>query len=292
MNSKNSKAFTLIELMIVVLLISIVFSVSKESITPYSSMFIYSASIFFTFCVSLFLMWKLIPKENRNISVFNMEIEKWKEAAYPLSVVGGLQLMYSYSDIIILGFFHSNEDVGVYRAVGQLGTLVVFGLSAINQILQPNFAKLYASKDIDKLQKIVTYSSFAIFIFASIPALVFFFFGEFILKFIFGDEFVIGFIPLVILTLGQLANAAFGSVGALLNMTGHEKDAMRGMMYSLGINIFLAFILIPQFGMLGAAISTAASLMVWNIILRYYVKKRLDIESIGFIQLLKQRNLK
>jgi len=237
-------------------------------------------------------MWKLIPKENRNISVFNMEIEKWKEAAYPLSVVGGLQLMYSYSDIIILGFFHSNEDVGVYRAVGQLGTLVVFGLSAINQILQPNFAKLYASKDIDKLQKIVTYSSFAIFIFASIPALVFFFFGEFILKFIFGDEFVIGFIPLVILTLGQLANAAFGSVGALLNMTGHEKDAMRGMMYSLGINIFLAFILIPQFGMLGAAISTAASLMVWNIILRYYVKKRLDIESIGFIQLLKQRNLK
>ena len=103
---------------------------------------------------------------------------------------------------------------------------------------------------------------------------------------------MVGFIPLVILTLGQLANASFGSVGALLNMTGHEKDAMKGMMYSLGVNFVLAFLLIPIYGMVGAATSTAVSLMVWNMILRYYVKKRLNIESIGFIQVIKQRALK
>jgi len=157
-------------------------------------------------------------------------------------------------------------------------------------MLHSHFAKLYISKEMEQLQKLVTQSSLTIFFFAAIPAMIFFFFGEFILRFIFGEEYVLGFMPLVVLTIGKLTNAAFGSVGALLNMTGHEKDAMKGMGYSLVINILLAFILIPQFGMLGAALSTAISLVVWNIILRHYVKKRLDIESIGFIQILKQRN--
>ncbi len=236
-------------------------------------------------------MWKLTPKENRSMSVLKVESNQWKKAAYPLTIVGGLQLMYSYTDILILGLFHENADVGVYRAVGQLGTLVVFGLSAINQMLHPHFSKLYAANELDKLQKIVTYSSLAIFTFAIIPAVVFLFAGEYILRLTFGGDYIVGFIPLAILTMGQLANASFGSVGALLNMTGHEKDAMKGMVYSLGVNFVLAFLLIPTYGMVGAATATAFSLMTWNLILRYYVKKRLNIESIGFIQIIKQRYL-
>jgi len=276
--------------LLVVLLTIVIFS--KESITPYSAMMFYVLSIFIAFCISLFFMWRFTPKENRNLTLFSIEATKWKQAAYPLSIVGGLQLMYSYVDVIILGIFHSNEDVGVYRAVGQLGTLVVFGLTAINQMLHPYFSKLYTKNDIKELQKVVMYSSIAIFTFATIPALAFLLGGEFILKFIFGEEFVLGFVPLAILTLGQLANALFGSVGALLNMTGHEKDAMRGMFYSLFVNIVLAFMLIPPFGIIGASIATAISLLTWNIILHYYVKKRLNIESIGFIQIIKQRNFK
>jgi O-antigen/teichoic acid export membrane protein len=262
-------------------LISAIYLFSDTKITPLMAMGGYLASVFIAFCVSLILMWELTPKENRSTSVLKVESNKWKKAAYPLTIVGGLQLMYSYTDILILGLFHENTDVGVYRAVGQLGTLVVFGLSAINQMLHPHFSKLYAANELDKLQKIVTYSSLAIFTFAIIPAVVFLFSGE----------YIVGFIPLAILTMGQLANASFGSVGALLNMTGHEKDAMKGMMYSLGVNFVLAFLLIPTYGMVGAATATATSLMAWNLILRYYVKKRLNIESIGFIQIIKQRHL-
>ena len=273
-------------------LIFMVFVISFSSkciLTPHTAMLLYTTSVFSALCISFILMWRLIPKNHRNLALFNIEKVKWKKAVYPLTIVGGLQIMYVYIDIIILGFFHSDQEVGIYRVVGQLGTLVVFGLTAINQMLHPYFSKLYATKDMHNLQKIVSYSSLAIFAFATIPALIFLVGGEFILKFIFGDLYVMGFVPLIILTIGQLANATFGSVGALLNMTGHEKDAMRGMFYSLFINVILAFLLIPQYGMVGAAISTAISLVVWNMILHYYVKKRLDIESIGFIQIYKQR---
>lgn len=272
-------------------LISAIYLFSDIKITPLMAMGGYLVSVFIAFCVSLILMWKLTPKENRSMSVLKVESNQWKKAAYPLTIVGGLQLMYSYTDILILGLFHENADVGVYRAVGQLGTLVVFGLSAINQMLHPHFSKLYAANELDKLQKIVTYSSLAIFTFAIIPAVVFLFAGEYILRLTFGGDYIVGFIPLAILTMGQLANASFGSVGALLNMTGHEKDAMKGMVYSLGVNFVLAFLLIPTYGMVGAATATAFSLMTWNLILRYYVKKRLNIESIGFIQIIKQRYL-
>lgn len=264
----------------------------SKSLTPLNAMVLYLAAIVISIFISFAIIWNLTPKEHRDITVYHTERHEWKRAIYPLTVVGGLQLMYSYIDIIILGFFHSNEDVGIYRAVGQLGTLVVFGLSAINQMLHPYFAKLYAANDMGKLQKIVTYSSFVIFAAAFLPSLVFIIFGKFVLGTLFGEVFINGALPLIILTIGQLANATFGSVGALLNMTGHEKDAMRGMFYSLGVNLVLCFILIPLYGMIGAATATAVSLIVWNAILRYYVKKRLNIESIGFIQIVKQRSLR
>jgi len=273
-------------------LIIAIYLFSDITITPFLAMLIYGSSIFIAFIISLILMWKLTPKENRDISVVRIESNKWKKDSYPLTIVGGLQMMYMYTDILILGLFHDNENVGVYRVVGQLGTLVVFGLSAINQMLHPHFSKLYALNELDKLQKIVTYGSLTIFSFAIIPAVIFLFTGEYILKLTFGEDYIIGFIPLAILTIGQLANASFGSVGALLNMTGHEKDAMKGMIYSLSLNFIFALLLIPSYGMIGAATATAISLIAWNIILRYYVKKRLNIESIGFIQIIKQRNFK
>lgn len=260
-----------------------------DNLTPLTAMVAYVISVFIAAIFSFILIWIFTPKHHRNLDLNKIELNKWKQAAYPLTVVGGLQLMYSYIDIIILGLFHENEDVGIYRAVGQLGMLVVFGLSAINQMLHSHFAKLYAENQMKKLQKIVKYSSFAIFAIAAVPSVVFLFAGEFLLEFVFGTEYIAGALPLIILTLGQLANATFGSVGALLNMTGHEKDAMRGMIYSLGINLILSFMLIPNYGMVGAATATAISLLAWNMILRFFVKKRLNIETIGFIQVYKER---
>ena len=84
---------------------------------------------------------------------------------------------------------------------------------------------------------------------------------------------------LCIVAIGQLTNAAFGSVAALLNMTGHEKDTMRGMFIAFVVNVVLNLVLVPEYGMVGAATATAISIFILNAVLRYYVKKRLGIES-------------
>lgn len=264
---------------LVILLMAIVWFFPKNELMPQRAMQLQLISTAVAFLVSSIVLWYLQPRGSQDVRQNSIA---WRRAAFPLSVVAGFQLINIYADIILLGLMRTDEEVGVYRVAVQLAGLVVFGLFAINQVLHPHFAKLHSIGDKEKLQRLVTVSAKIILAFAMPPVLLLVFAGAPILKLLFGEEYMTGACALGILAIGQLSNAAFGSVGALLNMTGHEKDTMRGMMIAAGVNIFLNILLIPTFGMAGAASATAVSLVVWNVVLRSCVRKRLDIESFGW----------
>jgi O-antigen/teichoic acid export membrane protein len=109
--------------------------------------------------------------------------------------------------------------------------------------------------------------------------LVLILFGRWILAAVFGDEYAVGATALAILAAAQLANAAAGSVGQLLSMTGHERDAARGVALSALVNVALNALLIPRWGMNGAAAASAASLITWNVLLAILVHRRLGLHS-------------
>ena len=105
------------------------------------------------------------------------------------------------------------------------------------------------------------------------------------------DEFVLatncaGFIFLgavhEILVTPQLTNLMFGQVGLILNMTGHERDTTRGMAIAAGSNVALNLVLIPLFGMCGAAVATAITVVLWKTILWRSLQKRLAARSSAF----------
>ncbi|MFT2098080.1 flippase [Marinomonas sp. 2405UD66-6] len=228
--------------------------------------------------VSLILS-KLKPKELGFVTKLHYESAVWRKAIIPLAMITGLHLINNYADLIILGVFSLDEEVGIYRAVSQIALLVVFGLQAINQVLHPYFARMYKLNEMQKLQRLVTLSARGILILSLPPALILMFFGGPFMEWVFGYQYESGSLALSILVIGQLINAAFGSVSALLNMTGHEHDTVRGLGISILVNVLLNFLLIPQWGMEGAAIATSTSLVIWNFILHKAVQKRLSIES-------------
>ncbi len=239
-------------------------------------------STLLAFFIGSYILSKLIKKRGMGSAVSIMNQSTWFRTVYPLSLLAGFQVINSYADVLVLGFFRTNEEVGIYRIVAQTVGLITFGLFAINQVMHPQFAKMFASGEFKKLQRLVTSGTRMIFLVAIPPALVFLFWGEGVLGLLFGVEYKIGSIALSILVVGQLVNAAFGSVGALLNMTGHEKDTVKGVMIAALLNVFLNILLVPELGMTGAAISTSCSMIVWNVILRSFVKKRLNIETLGW----------
>src|SRR5262249_24808165 len=102
-------------------------------------------------------------------------------------------------------------------------------------------------------------------------------FGDWLL-FLFGPDFTQGRLALRILCLGQLFNVAVGSMGLqLLTMTGHERDSVLAIGISLMANLVLNSLFIPLWGLEGAAVASASSMVVWDLLIVRAVYRRLGI---------------
>ena len=83
---------------------------------------------------------------------------------------------------------------------------------------------------------------------------------------------------------GQVINVITGSVGYLLNMTGHEKDMRNVVLFSGPLAIVLAFSLTSHFGLMGAAYATAISVATQNLLAVWMVKKRLGFNTLNIFR--------
>jgi O-antigen/teichoic acid export membrane protein len=99
---------------------------------------------------------------------------------------------------------------------------------------------------------------------------------------VFGPEFERGSTALSILLVGQVVNVAAGPVGVLLTMTGHEKRVAAAVGASACCNLLLNLLLIPRFGIEGAAVASAVSLILWNAAMLLWSLRRLRINPTVF----------
>ncbi|UOQ87009.1 flippase [Gracilibacillus salinarum] len=228
------------------------------------------------FLVGVLFLRAKIPFQVKNTKE-KYNIKTWIHSAIPLLLVGGMMYLNNRFDILMLGVLKNSTDVGIYQVVTKGAELIIFALTALNSVFSPRFSSLYVDNKMLELQKMVTLSARLIF-FISLPiALLFIFYGGTILSFFYGNEYAIGGTSLAILAFGQLVNAAFGSVGQLLIMTGYEKFNAFGVAVAAVSNIILNAILIPKWGIIGAATATSISLIVWNVLLAYGVYKKINI---------------
>jgi len=181
-----------------------------------------------------------------------------------------------WSPLLILGFFASSDDVGVYGAATRIAMLVTFLLIAVNTVISPKFAELYAKGDIATLARVAR--RFALLItLATSPLFVLLIVAGDIVMSVFGPGFERGGPALAILAAGQAVNALTGSAGALLMMTGHERDIRNASIVAGVLVLALSLALIPLYGLIGAAISTAISIAAMNLISIAMIKRRLGI---------------
>ena len=80
-----------------------------------------------------------------------------------------------------------------------------------------------------------------------------------------GPEFVAGANVLRIMTVAHFISASSGMVGAFLNMTGGQVVFSRIVLAAVALNVVLNLLLIPTFGMMGAATAAGITLSLWNI---------------------------
>ncbi len=174
-------------------------------------------------------------------------------------------MIMSWTDIIMLGMFRTQEEVGIYNVAVRLSMITSFTLAAINSIAAPKFAELWGKKDLEGLKRVAQQSTKLIF-WTSAPVLVLYLLFPSFFMGLFGEEFKEGALALVILTVGQFVNAGCGSVLTILAMTQKEKVVRNILFISTFLNIILNYILINMLGLSGAAIATSLANIVWNLI--------------------------
>lgn len=233
------------------------------------------------FAIGLWLLLRRRPTPLRSQPP-RYKTREWGACAWPMLFVSGVHMMNVQVDVVMLGAMGAAHDVGVYRVASRGAEFVLFVLMAANLTAAPVFSRLFYRNDRQQLQRAVTLTARMVMLFALPVALTLMIWGTQILRLMFGEAYVGASTALAILAAGQLVNAGVGSVGTLLNMTGHERASAKGAAVAAVLNIVLNASLIPYWGINGAAVATALSIAVWNILLATAVYKHLRIDSTAF----------
>lgn len=229
------------------------------------------------FISSWFLLKKDEPwiiKKPKQIKYANA----WTKVAFLFFFQGIIASLNSRFDILVLENYCSEAELAYYDIAIKISSLMGIVLLTVNLVIAPEISKLYANKQLKKLEMLVQRSIKIAFL-ATIPITFFLIiFGPMVLK-LFGKSFEAGYPILIIFTVVQIVNVGAGSVGNILNMTGHEKEVIVGILISLAFNVGLNLFLVPRFGMMGAALATGFSIVIWNIILWMAVKQKIGINA-------------
>lgn len=226
-----------------------------------------------------FIFFKNIRNSNFNISYKNLLKE-----ALPLMLSSSLALVMGWVDIIMLGIFDNENNVGIYSIVLKLVGVMNIFIFAVDSIFSPKFAKLFNKEKKEIIQKFVMDGN-RLVIFLSLPIIfIYFVFSEPILE-IFGKEYLAGSLALIILVLARFIRFLLGAMNpTILIMSNNEKIYMNVLIISILLNIILNYFLIPIYSINGAAISTLVSIVFLSLISAFYIKVKLNIDTIVFLK--------
>ena len=169
------------------------------------------------FC-GLFLLYRSLPFEFFQVRPA-FEYRKLLFFSFPLIVLYFAVNLMNRLDILFLGRMVDASRVGVYSIAARVAHFNFFSYAAFNLIFGPIFADLYNRgrlSEISTLFKTTTRWCFSLTLPCVIVVCVF---STNILS-LFGEKFIIGALPLIILSLAWLLISFSGSIGNILVMAG------------------------------------------------------------------------
>jgi O-antigen/teichoic acid export membrane protein len=245
------------------------------------SIWAYNLATFFT-AFAGYLLWRTSKPQLRKVSG-NFETLKILKSSIPLFWISVMHLLMSNLIIFLLGVWRTNTEVGIFSVALRTSLVPALFLISINSIAAPKFAELFGQGDIKNLGSMAGNSTKMMILLALPLLMIFMFFPGWVMG-LFGHQFIDGSLVLIILCLGQLVSTVAGPVSPLLMMTGNERLERKSVSVSLAFNAILGVILIPHYGIVGAAIATATGVVVKNILSSYLIWYRLQICIIPFCQ--------
>lgn len=188
----------------------------------------------------------------------------WLRVSVPLSMVKGFQLLLTQTDVILIGLLIDFRSAGIYAAAAKSTVLMNLPLTAVTHVAAPRLGAAYAKGDFASLRKLVRAGASISFLGSLVMAGGLVMLSGSVLA-LFGESFQQGSDVLAILALGRVVNGATGPTDLLLNLAGQERNTAKIFASAAVVNVLLNLLLIPWFGLEGAAGATTATMVLWNI---------------------------
>jgi O-antigen/teichoic acid export membrane protein len=205
--------------------------------------------------------------------------EFWRFAA-PRGIAGAFQVSVFWLDVLLLGRYRESGEVGAYAAASRVAMVGTFALQAIRIAIAPTISGLLAREDRDGAQTLYQVATWWLIALSWPMFLILAVFSPFVLS-VFGEGFGIGSTALTILAVAMLVNLGTGNVTVVLLMGGKSSWNLLNTAVAVTTNVSLNLLLIPPFGMEGAAVAWAATIGVENVMAVAEVWRFLGMRPFG-----------
>jgi O-antigen/teichoic acid export membrane protein len=225
------------------------------------------------------IKWRLHRRYEKG--PIHVEFGAWFRVALPIFLIEGFGFLLTNSDTVVTGLFLEPAQVGIYFAASKTMALVQFVYFSVKAASAPRFSALYGAGEHAELSRFAGQTVRWAFWPALGVGLVMLAAGHFLLS-MFGAGFTSGYSVMVILFFGILAKASVGPGEVLLTMAGEQALCVKLYAFALAANIGLNVILVPLYGIEGAAFAAAGAMFIEAILLHVTVRRKLSIVLFAF----------
>lgn len=190
-----------------------------------------------------------------------------------------INLINYQADILMIGYFMTKTDVGIYSIAVMFAKLIWILPDSIQRITFPLISEYYAKKMNESISILVDKCMKYSCLFLIFSTTFFIFYGKELVATLFGTEFENSYTPLIILLIGTLFYGITKSVGSIFASMGRVDLVYKIPLISAILNLALSMALIPIYGINGVAVATTISFVVSTALTIYFMKTLIGIKT-------------
>lgn len=194
----------------------------------------------------------------------------------PVLITGISTFVAQQSDKFVIGYFLSAASVGTYNVAFKIAYLSTFVFDAVGRIFMPVLSRVSNSDDPDQGLDLYFRATKWGAMFTTPVAITLVAFPDLFL-WVFGSEYSTGATALRILILSNLLGVLWGPNGALLTAFGETKFVSVYTVIVAVLNLSLNLVLVPAFGLAGAGVASAVSMLVGDVIATMKIHRTLSL---------------
>jgi O-antigen/teichoic acid export membrane protein len=192
----------------------------------------------------------------------------WRRLAAILMLTPLITSMLGDVNMLLLAPLLDGDDIGVFGAALKMAMLVGFFVQIIHQTMLPDLAEAVNRRRLQPALDSAVLANRVAFVFVIVSAVILAVCGDRLLA-VFGEEFVIGRWPLVLIVLGLAPRAAAGPISQLLVVLGRENLTVGSGVFSVAYLGAANVVLVPLFGLAGAALAFTSMMVVSSLVLSW-----------------------